>query len=102
MQTMILNSPAPGELVDNGNYQLFIPQDVCAKAIRFSVVDGKLTGVEFASGCPGNLQGIAKLVEGLAPEQVVERLKGITCGRKSTSCPDQFAIALETYMHRGM
>lgn len=98
MEAMTLTPPAPGGLVDTGEHQLFIPKGVCAKAIRFNVEDGKLTGVNFASGCPGNLIGISRLVEGLPVAEVVSRLKGITCGRKPTSCPDQLAKALEEYL----
>ncbi len=68
---------------------------VCAKNINFELKEGKLTNIEFVGGCPGNLIGISTLVEGLTPQEVVTRLKGITCGRKSTSCPDQLALAIE-------
>jgi uncharacterized protein (TIGR03905 family) len=68
---------------------------VCATEIKFSVKDDKLTNVQFSSGCPGNLQGISRLVEGMPVNEVIERLKGITCGRKNTSCPDQLATALQ-------
>ncbi|WBW99372.1 TIGR03905 family TSCPD domain-containing protein [Oceanirhabdus sp. W0125-5] len=73
----------------------FSTKGVCAKNINFQINEGKLTNVEFIGGCPGNLIGISTLVEGLTPEEAVNRLKGITCGRKSTSCPDQLAIAIE-------
>lgn len=49
----------------------------------------------FQSGCNGNLQGLSRLVEGMAVAEVVKKLKGIKCGDKETSCPDQLAIALE-------
>ncbi|MCM1992432.1 TIGR03905 family TSCPD domain-containing protein [Oceanirhabdus seepicola] len=73
----------------------FSTKGVCAKNINFEIREGKLTNVEFVGGCPGNLIGISTLVEGLAPEDVVNRLKGISCGSKSTSCPDQLALAIE-------
>ncbi len=60
----------------------------CSTEIHFDIVDGKITGVSFVNGCNGNLQGISRLVEGMAPEEAISRLKGIKCGYKPTSCPD--------------
>ena len=57
--------------------------------------DGTLGEILFVGGCHGNLQGIGKLVKGMKPEEVISRLKGIKCGAKPTSCPDQLAQALE-------
>ena len=51
--------------------------------------------LEVEGGCPGNLQGIMKLVQGMPAEEAIRRLKGIRCGDKPTSCPDQIARALE-------
>ncbi len=70
----------------------------CSQSIEFDIVDGKVTGVKFLGGCNGNLQGIAKLVEGMTPDEVVKRLEGIKCGFRNTSCPDQFAKALKEYI----
>lgn len=67
----------------------------CSQMIYFSIEDGKLQNVEFLGGCNGNLKGIGSLVEGMDVDQVIERLEGITCGMKSTSCPDQLATALK-------
>ncbi len=67
----------------------------CSQEIQFDVVDGKLTGVKFIGGCSGNTQGVARLVEGMAPEEAVKRLAGIKCGFKPTSCPDQLARAIQ-------
>lgn len=67
----------------------------CSKEIRFEVEDGILKNVEFIGGCNGNLKGIGSLVEGMEVEDVIERLEGITCGFKPTSCPDQLAQALK-------
>lgn len=67
----------------------------CSQTIDFDIVDGKVTNVKFFGGCNGNLQGIAKLVEGMTPEEVIARLEGIKCGFRSTSCPDQLANALK-------
>lgn len=66
----------------------------CSSKINFEIEDGKLTHVEYTGGCNGNLQGISRLVEGLDVDTVIERLQGIHCGMKPTSCPDQLAQAL--------
>ena len=67
----------------------------CSRVIHFSIEDGKITGVSFEGGCNGNLQGISRLVEGMEPAEAIRRLRGIRCGMKPTSCPDQLATALE-------
>ena len=66
----------------------------CARAINYEVMDGVVTACEFAGGCPGNTQGVAKLVVGRKVEDVIALLKGVQC-RNGTSCPDQLARALE-------
>ena len=71
------------------------PQGVCSKAIDIEVEDGVIKSVEFTGGCNGNTQGISKLVVGMRAEEAIQRLKGIKCGFKNTSCPDQLACALE-------
>ncbi len=70
---------------------------VCSRNIDFDVVDGKVKNVNFLGGCNGNLQGIGSLVDGMDIDDVIEKLKGIQCGYKKTSCPDQLAQALEEY-----
>ena len=67
----------------------------CSSRILFDIEDGKLRNVEYIGGCSGNLQGIGRLVEGMPVNEVIARLRGIRCGYKPTSCPDQLAIALE-------
>ena len=67
----------------------------CSQAIEFEVVDGILKNVTFYGGCDGNLKGFCSLEEGMQVTEVLARLKGIRCGMKSTSCPDQLAQALE-------
>ena len=54
-----------------------------------------ITDCSFVAGCPGNTMGVATLVVGMTAEEAIKRLKGIKCGMKSTSCPDQLARALE-------
>ena len=66
----------------------------CAREINFDVIDGKIFNVEFIGGCNGNLKGIASLVEGAEAKDVIDKLSGIKCGFKNTSCPDQLAKAL--------
>ena len=66
----------------------------CSTLIEFTVEDGVVKDVKYTGGCSGNLQGIAKLVDGMKVEDVIEKLKGIGCGMKSTSCPDQLSRAL--------
>ncbi len=66
----------------------------CSKLIEFTVEDGIVKDVKYTGGCSGNLQGIAKLVDGMKVEDVIEKLRGIGCGMKGTSCPDQLSRAL--------
>jgi len=74
----------------------YYPQGVCSKQIDFEVNGDLLHNVSFLNGCPGNLEAIGRLVEGRPVSEVIAILKGITCGRKATSCPDQLARALES------
>lgn len=67
----------------------------CSKSIRFELEGNIVKNVEFLGGCSGNLQGISKLIDGMDVDQVIARVKGIHCGPKDTSCPDQLAKALE-------
>ena len=66
----------------------------CSQRILFDVENGKVKNVQFIGGCNGNLKGIAALVEGMDVDTVIERVQGVTCGMKKTSCPDQLAQAL--------
>lgn len=72
----------------------YVPSGVCSKRIEFEVKDGNLSRVVFEGGCPGNLKGVSRLVEGMPVADVITRLQGITCGKKTTSCPDQLTRAL--------
>ena len=67
----------------------------CSQRILFELEDGIIKNLQYIGGCHGNLQGISKLVEGMPAEDVIKRIKGIRCGMKHTSCPDQLALALE-------
>lgn len=66
----------------------------CSRLIDIEVENGVVKDVHFTGGCHGNLQGVAALVKGRKAEDVIGVLKGIRCGSKMTSCPDQFARAL--------
>ena len=76
------------------------PSGVCSRQIVIDVEDGKIREVEFTGGCPGNLAGISRLVAGMEIGEVIERLQGIRCGGKPTSCPDQLAQALSEFLRR--
>lgn len=67
----------------------------CSTSIDIEVEDGKIVDVEFHNGCNGNLKGISALIKGRTIDEVIDRLEGITCKSKPTSCPDQLAQALK-------
>ncbi|MBD5323222.1 MAG: TIGR03905 family TSCPD domain-containing protein [Bacteroides sp.] len=72
----------------------YFTNGTCSRRIDIETEGGVIKSVRFEGGCHGNLQGISSLVVGMRPEEVVERLDGICCGTKPTSCPDQLARAL--------
>ncbi|MGE5578635.1 MAG: TIGR03905 family TSCPD domain-containing protein [Bacillota bacterium] len=74
---------------------------VCSKEIIYKIENNVVRDVVFISGCPGNLQGISRLVDGMEVHEAIRRLKGIKCGHKDTSCPDQLAHALEEALNLG-
>lgn len=74
---------------------------VCSSTITFEIENDIVTSVQFVGGCNGNLKGISSLVVGMKVDDVIERLKGIRCGFKSTSCPDQLAKALTAAKQNG-
>lgn len=83
---------------DEGVRELSVkPSSVCSSQIDIAVKDGTIVSVVFTNGCPGNTMGVSKLVEGMSVEEAISRLKGIDCGGKGTSCPDQLAKALELF-----
>lgn len=73
----------------------FTPRGVCSRNMTFDIEDGIVKNLKVNGGCNGNLQGIAKLVEGMKAEEVISRLEGINCNGKGTSCPDQLAQAVK-------
>lgn len=77
------------------------PQGVCSKQIDI-VLDGDvIQSVKFTGGCSGNTQGVAALAKGMKVQDYIARCKGIKCGWKNTSCPDQLASALEEALEAG-
>lgn len=73
----------------------YTPKGVCSRRMTVDVENDIIREVKIEGGCSGNLQGIASLVRGMKVDEAIEKMKGIRCGFKSTSCPDQLAIALE-------
>lgn len=71
------------------------PSGVCSQMINFDIEDNKVKNVSFVGGCAGNLQGIARLIDGMDVDEAIARIDGIHCGFKGTSCPDQLAKALK-------
>lgn len=72
----------------------------CCQMMQVTIEDGKILDADFFGGCNGNLQGIKGLIKGMQIDDVIERLEGITCGSKSTSCPDQLAKCLIEYKQK--
>ena len=72
----------------------YFTHGTCCKAFDIEIENGRIRNVDFYGGCNGNLQGICSLIKGMKIDDVVARLKGIRCGGKPTSCPDQLSQAL--------
>ncbi|MBR4172292.1 MAG: TIGR03905 family TSCPD domain-containing protein [Kiritimatiellae bacterium] len=78
----------------------YYTQGTCSQAIHYEVDDNQIvTACEFVGGCPGNTQAVARLVIGKKAQDVINMLKGIPCGGKATSCPDQLARALQSELN---
>lgn len=73
----------------------YIPRGTCSRKMTVDVENDIIKDVKIEGGCNGNLQGISNLVRGMKVQDAIDKMKGIRCGFKSTSCPDQLAIALE-------
>ena len=73
----------------------YTTKGVCSRKILVDTEDGVITDCKFVGGCAGNTQGVAALVIGMKVEDAIKKIKGIKCGFKGTSCPDQLAVALE-------
>lgn len=77
----------------------YYPKGVCSRQIDFDIEDNKIHNLKVIGGCNGNLKGIASLVEGQDIDTVKEKLKGINCNGRGTSCPDQLSLAIEEYQN---
>lgn len=73
----------------------FTPRGVCSRRMTVELEDGVIRAVHVEGGCDGNLQGISRLVVGMSAQDAIARMKGIRCGFRPTSCPDQLSQALE-------
>ena len=78
----------------------YTPVGVCSKKIIINIDNDVIENIKIIGGCPGNLLGISKLLQGRNIDEVISDLKGIKCGMKSTSCPDQIAQALISYKNK--
>lgn len=76
---------------------IYKTKGVCSNAIEFEIEDNVVKNVEFRGGCQGNTTGVASLVKGMQVDEVIERLSGIQCGFRGTSCPDQLSKALKEF-----
>ncbi len=73
----------------------YIPRGTCSRRMTVELEDGIIKKVDILGGCSGNLQGISSLITGMKAEDAIQKMRGISCGGKPTSCPDQLSIALE-------
>ena len=78
------------------------PTGVCSQLIRVELDGDTIKNVEFIGGCNGNTKGISSLVKGMNVQEAISRMEGITCGYKTTSCPDQLSKALLEVKEKGM
>lgn len=76
---------------------IYNPQGVCSMRMIFDIENNIVKSLKIIGGCPGNTVGVSKLIEGKNIDEIIQLLKGIQCGNKGTSCPDQIAEALEEY-----
>lgn len=76
------------------------PRGVCSRKMTVELDDGIIRDVRIEGGCSGNLQGISRLVIGMPAREAIQRMKGIRCGGKPSSCPDQLALALEQALEK--
>ncbi|MFI3174155.1 MAG: TIGR03905 family TSCPD domain-containing protein [Bacillota bacterium] len=72
---------------------------VCSRSVTFDVEEGKLKNISFVGGCQGNLRGIGLLAEGMDVTVARDKLRGVDCGNRGTSCPDQLSLAIDAYLN---
>jgi len=74
----------------------YLTEGTCSRRIDFELTsDNRVTNIKFTGGCDGNLKGIGLLCDGMPAEELIQKLSGIRCGRKATSCPDQLSRAVK-------
>lgn len=69
-------------------------KNTCSSKITFDIDGEVITNIKFSGGCDGNLQAMAKLVDGMTVEEIESKCGKISCGRRGTSCADQLSIAV--------
>ena len=79
---------------------VYYPKGVCSIKMVFNIDGDIIKNLKIIGGCPGNTVGVSKLIEGKSIDEVINLLKGIPCGNKGTSCPDQISIALKEYKEK--
>lgn len=79
-------------------YEYETSPEVCSESMKFEIEGDTVKQVEIIGGCPGNLIGISRLVQGMKIADVIAKFEGISCAGKPTSCPDQMAKALKQYL----
>lgn len=79
----------------------YTPKGICAQKMTVSAENGVITGAEIYGGCDGNHKGVISLITGMKLEDAIEKMQGIRCGRKDSSCPDQLALALKELQAHG-
>ncbi len=79
---------------------IYSPQGVCSMQMIFEIEEGKIKDLQIIGGCPGNTIGVSTLIKGKNIDEIIQMLKGIPCGNKGTSCPDQIARALQEYKEK--
>lgn len=77
-----------------------INRGTCSTEINYDIIDGRVRNVAFTGGCNGNLKTISILIDGLTPEEIIKKCRGIKCGMKQTSCADQLADAMEKVIEK--
>ena len=78
----------------------YYPKGVCSSKIEIDLNGDVITDVRVEDGCDGNLKGIVRLIQGGKAVEVAEKLRGVTCGDKATSCPDQLSKALDSMLEK--
>lgn len=79
---------------------IYTPHGVCSMQMIFEIDGNIVKSLQVIGGCPGNTVGVATLIKGKGIEEIIQMLKGIPCGNRGTSCPDQIAKALQEYKEK--